>query len=91
MQTDRLIKIAKIIADINEINDVLNAQFFDRCKAESIIHKHNDTDPVVAAVNSPLNPDVRPFYELDDDAIKANLCAIRNYFQLKLVEEQNNG
>lgn len=88
---NKLEKITKIKNDIREIDDVLNAQFFDRSKAESIIHKHNITDEVVGAVNSPLNPNVKPFYMLDDNTIIANLCAIRDYLVVKLAKEQLNG
>ncbi|MCM1043289.1 MAG: hypothetical protein NC350_03660 [Corallococcus sp.] len=77
----------RIEKDINEIDKVFNAQFFDRSKAESIIRKHNTTDEVVGAFNSPLNPNVKPFYMLDDDTIKANLYLIRNYLVLKLAKE----
>lgn len=88
---EQLEKIAKIKKDIREIDDVLNAQIFDRNKAEDIIHKHNITDEIVGTFNSPLNPNVKPFYMLDDNAIKANLSAIRDYLAVKLVKEQNNG
>ncbi len=88
---DKAIEITQIMNDINEIDDVINAHFFDRGKAESIIQKHNVTDKLVGAVNSPLNPNVKPFYMLDDDAIKANLYFIRNYLAIKLAKEQNNG
>ena len=85
--SNKELEIEQIRKDIKEIDDVFNAQFFDRSKAESIIRKHNVTDEVVGAVNSPLNPNVKPFYMLDDNAIKANLYFIRNYLVLKLAKE----
>ncbi len=88
---DKVAQIAKTKGDVHEIDDVLNSQFFDRNKAESIIHKHNVTDEIIATINSPMNPDAKPFYMLTDDDIKVNLCIIRNYLVAKLAKEQNNG
>lgn len=88
---DKKIEIEKIVKDIKEIDDILNAQFFDRSKAEKVIHKHNVTDEVIGTVNSPLNPNVRPFYMLDDTAIKMNLQLIKEYLVVKLAKEQHNG
>ncbi len=88
---NKLKKIEKIISDIREIDDILNAQFFDRSKAESIIYKHNVTDEVVGTFNSPLNINVRPFYMLDNNAIRSNLIQIREYLVTKLAKEQMNG
>lgn len=88
---NKLVKIAKIKSDIDEIDEVLNAQCFDRTKAENIISKHNTTDEVVGVMNSPLNPSFQPFYMASDEAVITNLCAIRKWLMLKLVKEQNNG
>lgn len=53
---DKELRKANLEKDINEIDELLNATFFDRLKAENIIVKHNTTDETVAAINSPLSP-----------------------------------
>lgn len=89
--TEKELKCANIISAINEIDEVLNAIYFDRKKAEDIICKHNKSDMVIGTYNSPLNPNSFPFEMLSDEAIRSNLCKIRDYLVIKLAKEQFNG
>lgn len=88
---DKELRKANLEKDITEIDELLNATFFDRLKAENIIVKHNTTDEIIGAYNSPLNPNSFPLEMLNDEAIKKNLLAIRDYLKIKLAKEQSNG
>ncbi|MCM1368107.1 MAG: hypothetical protein NC184_04780 [Roseburia sp.] len=88
---DKAVKTAKFEQDICEIDNVLNAQIFDRAIAENIIRNHNKTDEIVAIINSPLRQGFVTFEQASDDMVKNNLIMIRQVLQAKLVTEQNNG
>ncbi|MDE6614303.1 MAG: hypothetical protein K2K24_02220 [Clostridia bacterium] len=85
------LKCAKIVADIKEIDDTLNAIYFDRQKAENMIRKHSTTDETVAAINSPLSPSYTTFERATDDMVKNNLLIIREVLLGNLAKEQFNG
>ena len=88
---DKDVRKAKIEKDICEIDEILNAQIFDRKRAEDVIRKHNQTDEIVAAINSPLRAGYVPFEQAFDDMIINNLYLIKQVLQTKLVKEQING
>ncbi len=88
---DKELKCANIKSDIDEIDEVLNAQAFDRKKGEDVIRKHNVTDETVAQINSPLVPGFMPFNQASDDMVRNNLVVIRQVLLAKLAKEQSNG
>lgn len=88
---DKELRKANLEKDINEIDELLNATFFDRLKAENIIVKHNTTDETVAAINSPLSPHCTTFDCATDDMVRNNLVVIRQVLLAKLAKKQLNG
>lgn len=88
---EKELKCANIISDINEIDGVLSAIYFDRQKAEDIIRKHSTSDKTVAAINSPLSPGYITFDRATDDMVKNNLLIIRQVLMGNLTNEQFNG
>ena len=89
--SDKEIKIAKILDDIQEIDSTLSAQIFDREKAEDIIRKHNQKDAMVAMINSPLSSHYVTFEIATDDMVKNNLLIIRQVLLNNLAKESGNG
>lgn len=88
---DKELRKANLEKDITEIDELLNATFFDRLKAENIIVKHNTTDEIIGAYNSPLLPGFTPFNQASDDMVRNNLVVIRQILSAKLAKEQLNG
>lgn len=79
----------KLLNDIDEIQDVfcrVRAGYpLDRKKAEDIIRKHNLTDPLVAAYNSPIIPGYVTFEQATDQMVLGNLNTIQIYLSAKLT------
>lgn len=88
---EKELKCAKIVSDINEIDEVLNAVYFDRKKAEDIIRKHTATNETVAVINSPLSLGYTTFDRATDEMVKNNLLIIRQVLLDNLAKEQLNG
>ena len=65
-------KIISLVKDIEEIDNVINNNIFDRTEAEDIIRKHNLSDLEVAFLNSPLNPGYTKFENATDNMIFNN-------------------
>ena len=87
----KLHDLFKLRSDIQEIDEVLikkqRGYGFDRYKAEELISKHNRSDIVVAAFNSPLKPEWIPFEQATDEAVYRNLVAIRDLLFIELTEQ----
>lgn len=80
-------KIISLVKDIEEINNVINNNIFDRTKAEGIIRKHNLSNLEVAILNSPLNPGYTKFENATDNMIVNNLLQIKTILFSKLQKE----
>lgn len=80
-------KIISLVKDIEEIDNVINNNTFDRVKAEGIIRKHNFSDLEVAILNSPLNPGYTKFENATDNMIVNNLLQIKSILFTKLQKE----
>ena len=80
-------KIISLVKDIEEIDNVINNNIFDRTEAEDIIRKHNLSDLEVAFLNSPLNPDYTKFENATDNMIFNNLLQIKSILFTKLQKE----
>lgn len=82
-------EMVKLLNDIDEIQDVLNrvnaGYPLDRRKAEDIIRKHNQTDPVVAASNFAPNSVYVTFEQATDSMYLDKLKSIRDYLSGKLI------
>lgn len=83
---EELIQLTNDIAEIQGIFNHVNAGYpLERKKAEDIIRKHNATDPVVAAYNSPILPGYVTFQQATDQMILQNLNTIQIYLSAKLT------
>ena len=80
-------KIISLVNDIEEIDNVINNNIFDRTEAEDIIRKHNLSDLEVAFLNSPLNPGYTKFENATDNMIFNNLLQIKSILFTKLQKE----
>lgn len=80
-------KIISLVKDIEEIDNVINNNIFDRTKAEGIIRKHNLSDLEIAFLNSPLNPGYTKFENATDNMVVNNLLQIKSILYAKLQKE----
>ena len=80
-------KIISLVKDIEEIDNVINNNMFDRTKAEGIIRRHNLSDLEVAFLNSPLNPGYTKFENATDNMIFNNLLQIKSILFTILQKE----
>ena len=80
-------KIISLVKDIEEIDNVINNNIFDRTEAEDIIRKHNLSDLEVAFLNSPLNPGYTKFENATDNMIFNNLLQIKSILFTKLQKQ----
>ncbi len=80
-------KIISLVKDIEEIDNVINNNIFDRTKAEGIIRKHNLSNLEVAILNSPLNSGYTKFENATDNMIVNNLLQIKSILYAKLQKE----
>ena len=80
-------KIISLVKDIEEIDNIVNNNTFDRAKAEDIVMKHNFSDLEVAILNSPFNPGYVKFVYATDNMIVNNLLQIKSILFAKLQKE----
>lgn len=90
MNRQKIIQIAKDIMDIQqEITRFESKSGFDRGMAIELIRKHTKSDPVIAIYNSPLNPNYTTFADADNLALCNHLKQIKNFLDVKLLEEES--
>lgn len=89
---NNILENIEIINDIKELTDFINNNYpmglVNRNEGIRLIQKHKIHDPVIAAVNSPVNPNFVLYENATNQAIYNKVIEIRDYLLTKKSNDE---